>query len=48
MPKQLETLDKESRDNFKKLVEETDRKNLSFGNALDTVDNFLKTAHAKQ
>lgn len=46
--KKLEALDREARNGFKKLVEETARKNLSFGNALDTVDNFLKTATAKQ
>jgi hypothetical protein len=39
----LAKLDLEAREQFQKLVEETPRKDLSFGAALDAIDEFMRT-----
>lgn len=39
----LAKLDLEAREQFKKLVEETPRKDLSFGPSLDALDDFMRT-----
>lgn len=43
----LAKLDKEAREQFKKLIEETPRKDLSFGASLDAIDSFMQTAARK-
>ncbi len=43
----LAKLDKEAREQFKKLIEETPRKDLSFGASLDAMDSFMQTAARK-
>lgn len=40
----LAKLDLEAREQFKKLIEETPRKDLSFGASLDALDGFMQTA----
>lgn len=40
----LAKLDLEAREQFKKLVEETQRKDVTFGGTLDALDSFMRTA----